>query len=138
MAAPTLFFSRRKLARFELASMLFGFALVPLVWRMTGEEGFHKLHEAYIFYAFGPYGPRGVVLVFGLLLGLAGVAALLRSAGDLAAATIRLDGLRVVGLLSSRTIPWRHLVSVALTHAQWKGRTIRTLVIKSTRLPGES
>ena len=137
MHAPTLFYSRAKLFKLGLISVMLGFGAIPIGYALSGNEGFEKLHMAFILYAFGRNGPRVFVLIFGLLFGLAGLAALRRGAGDCAAATIGLDGLRLCGLLRARTIPWRYLESVSLLAMPAHGKVHRTLVVRSRRLPGD-
>lgn len=134
----TLSYSRAKLFELGFISAMIGFGVIPIGYALTGDEGFEKLHTTYILYAFGRSGPRYFLLIFGLLFGLAGLAALRRLAGDRAAATIRLDGLRLFGLLRMRTIPWRYLESVSLSATRVHRKVVHSLVVRSRRLPGES
>jgi hypothetical protein len=82
MSAPTLYYSREKLFHLGFVSFLLGFGSLPIGWQLSGKEGLELLHAAYLLYAFGPNGPRVFVLSSGLLFGLAGLAALVRAAGD--------------------------------------------------------
>jgi hypothetical protein len=137
MIASTLYYSRAKLFKLGFISVMLGFGAIPIGYALTGDEGFEKLHTGFILYAFGRDGPRIFMLLFGLLFALAGLATFRRLAGDRAAATIRLDGLRLFGLLRVRTIPWRYLESVSLLAMRAHGKVRRTMVVRSRRLPGE-
>ncbi|MBV9883747.1 MAG: hypothetical protein JO276_12135 [Sphingomonadaceae bacterium] len=137
MAAPTLFYARAKLLRLGLLSVLIGSGAALAACRLTGKEGLADLRELYLLYAAGPEGPRAFVLFFGCLFGLAGLVALFRLTRDRAAVTIRIDGVRVSGLLHSRMIPWRCLDSVTLGETRFGGRVHRNLILRSRRLPDE-
>jgi hypothetical protein len=137
MIASTLLYSRAKLFDLGFISVMLGIGAIPIGYALSGDEGFDKLHTGFILYAFGRNGPRFFLLIFGLLFALAGLAALKRAVGDRAAAAIRLDGIRLFGLLRARTIPWAYLESVSLLATRTHGRVHRSMVIRSRRLPGE-
>ena len=138
MTAPTLYYSRAKLVGPGFLTLALGLTGLLIAYSLTGEEGFTKLHHAYVFYAFGSRGPRFAIVILSLLIALAGIFALRRVAGDREAATIRLDGLRIRTLLRSRMIPWRHLESITLSQRLFHEKVYRTMTIRSGRLPGES